>query len=492
MEAQVPVILLDSSSSEEEEVAAANVTKRKYEEYKQISDLSGFDNLRAMIEAEASMRRNRRERRKIKKMMKKQTESKTEKIIMVNIEKPVILITDSESEDANKLKKRKYEDEYRVIADLTGFDNLRGMMEAEAFRRRKARKRKKKNGKAVCYAQEEENNMAERAEEIISGNKNQEIKNSIILTASSKHVDANNMKKKLEDEYRVISDLTGFDNLRAMYEAEAFMRRKKRKRLRKGKEKIVCHAQEEVSVDATKDMGQSARVQAAETTEALEAASVEVDMARGEKQPVTNKVLERALLLEKETVGRNYKIVSRRRLGRSRYFDPPDGSWDIGSNGEERHTIVHYKVQKQKRPCYICASFDHSWKYCKQDSFVWKGKGHSAKDCLDDQRSNICLRCGGSGHSMLSCRNVYPPDDLKKIQCYMCNSFGHLCCVDFLDMHPRQLSCYTCGQSGHPGSECTKFRGENSRSKSAALRYSGGEESHIAGRCTNDVKVHFN
>lgn len=63
---------------------------------------------------------------------------------MVNIEKPVILITDSESEDANKLKKRKYEDEYRVIADLTGFDNLRGMMEAEAFRRRKTRKKKKK------------------------------------------------------------------------------------------------------------------------------------------------------------------------------------------------------------------------------------------------------------------------------------------------------------------------------------------------------------
>ena len=37
-------------------------------------------------------------------------------------------------------------------------------------------------------------------------------------------------------------------------------------------------------------------------------------MARGEKQPVTNKVLESALLLENETAGRNYKIVSRRLL----------------------------------------------------------------------------------------------------------------------------------------------------------------------------------
>jgi hypothetical protein len=91
--------------------------------------------------------------------------------------------------------------------------------------------------------------MAERAKEIISGTMEQEIENPMILTASSKDEDANNMKK-LEDEHRIISDLTGFDNLRAMYEAEALMRRKKRKRkrLRKGKQKIVYHARKEVSV----------------------------------------------------------------------------------------------------------------------------------------------------------------------------------------------------------------------------------------------------
>ncbi|KAE8056027.1 hypothetical protein FH972_012830 [Carpinus fangiana] len=58
--------------------------------------------------------------------------------------------------------------------------------------------------------------MAERAEGIISGNMNQELENPMILTASSKHVDANNMKKKLEDECGIVSDLTGFDNLRAI------------------------------------------------------------------------------------------------------------------------------------------------------------------------------------------------------------------------------------------------------------------------------------
>lgn len=70
MEVQVPVILVDSS---EDEGVATNGKKRKYEEYIQISDLTGFDNLRAMMEAEAFMRRNRRERRERKKMKKKQT-----------------------------------------------------------------------------------------------------------------------------------------------------------------------------------------------------------------------------------------------------------------------------------------------------------------------------------------------------------------------------------------------------------------------------------
>jgi hypothetical protein len=37
-------------------------------------------------------------------------------------------------------------------------------------------------------------------------------------------------------------------------------------------------------------------------------------MARGEKQPLTNKVIESALLLKKKMVGRKYKMVSQRLL----------------------------------------------------------------------------------------------------------------------------------------------------------------------------------
>jgi hypothetical protein len=49
------------------------------------------------------------------------------------------------------LKKRNYEDEYRVIADLTDFENLRSMMEVEAFRRRKTIKEEKKKKKNCMW-----------------------------------------------------------------------------------------------------------------------------------------------------------------------------------------------------------------------------------------------------------------------------------------------------------------------------------------------------
>ncbi|GMY23072.1 cingulin-like isoform X12 [Fagus crenata] len=100
-----------------------------------------------------------------------------------------------------------------------------------------------------------------------------------------------------------------------------------------------------------------------------------------------------------------------------------------------------------------------------QDCFVRKERDPSTNDFLvrhQDPSSNICLRCGGSGHNMFSCRSEYSPDDLK-------------------DMGPRQVSCYSCGQSGHLGSgssikECTKAYGETSGSKSPALCYRCGEE----------------
>ncbi|XP_065630233.1 uncharacterized protein LOC136061328 [Quercus suber] len=209
-------------------------------------------------------------------------------------------------------------------------------------------------------------------------------------------------------------------------------------------------------------------------------------MVQEEKQSVTSEGLESSLLLEKELVEKNYKVVPRNLIRRARYFDPP--------YGEEFHTRGNCKGERQKRPCFICAGYGHSWKYCKkgQDCFVYKVRGPSAIDCPvrhQDPSSNICLRCGSKGHNMFSCWSEYSPDDLKEIQCYVCKNFGHLCCVDFLDLSPRHVSCYSCGQTGHLGPECTKSCGENSGSKSLVLCYRCGEGGHIARRCTNHVKL---
>ncbi|XP_030971415.1 uncharacterized protein LOC115991670 isoform X7 [Quercus lobata] len=522
---EVGVILLSSSEDEKDEVKKK---KRKYEEeYKVVSDLTGFDNLRTMIEAEAEAfnRRSRKNKKKKGRNINNQPETKmvgkAEKIIMVKmrqeIEKPIIFITSSEDEDededANNVKKKKYEEDYRVLSDMTSFDNLRAMIEAEAFRRRKKKRKRNKKHKyiniidALSDMQQssdvqavettgeldaeavEETYMAEIAEKVISVMVDPEIEKPVMLKASSKDEDTNNMKKKkYEDEYRVISDLTSFDNLRAMYEAEALMR-KRRESLKTKKENIVSCA-EEVSVDAPKEVEQSDKVQAVPTAEELEIKSVEVEMVKEEKQSVTSEGLESSLLLEKESVEKNYKVVPRNLLWRARYFDP--------SYGEEFHTRGNCKGERQKRPCFICAGYGHSWKYCKkgQDCFVYKVRGPSAIDCPvrhQDPSSNICLRCGGKGHNMFSCWSEYSPDDLKEIQCYVCKNFGHLCCVDFLDLSPRHVSCYSCGQTGHlgPGSsikECTKSSGENSGSKSLTLCYRCGEGGHIARKCMNHVK----
>ncbi|KAL2945554.1 Zinc finger CCHC domain-containing protein 9 [Bienertia sinuspersici] len=91
-----------------------------------------------------------------------------------------------------------------------------------------------------------------------------------------------------------------------------------------------------------------------------------------------------------------------------------------------------------------------------KDCFICKGGDHRAKDCPKKfkrcaQASELCLKCGASAHTMLSCNNDYSHDDLKEIQCYVCKRFGHLCCVDYFDGLLSEASCYKCGQSGHNG-----------------------------------------
>lgn len=40
---------------------------------------------------------------------------------------------------------------------------------------------------------------------------------------------------------------------------------------------------------------------------------------------------------------------------------------------------------------------------------------------------------------------------IQEIQCYVCKSFGHLCCVNTVDNSTIEVSCNKCGELGHTG-----------------------------------------
>lgn len=51
---------------------------------------------------------------------------------------------------------------------------------------------------------------------------------------------------------------------------------------------------------------------------------------------------------------------------RARYFDPPEDSGCTCRNcGEEGHREGNCTAQKRRRPCFVCGTFEHSWRRCK-------------------------------------------------------------------------------------------------------------------------------
>ncbi|XP_059646523.1 uncharacterized protein LOC132293180 isoform X5 [Cornus florida] len=187
---------------------------------------------------------------------------------------------------------------------------------------------------------------------------------------------------------------------------------------------------------------------------------------------------------ETKSVETTENIVLRNLLRGPRYFDHPESSrGTCFSCGADDHIAVNCIVKKQKKPCFICGGLEHIAKQCKQRKActICGGRGHINKDCTEKHpatsgSSKFCLRCGDSGHDMFLCNNDYSPEDIKKIQCYVCKALGHLCCAEFINEGPKQVSCYNCGQSGHLGSGCPR---------SIFRCFRCGEEGHYARNCTN-------
>ncbi|KAJ6671703.1 ZINC KNUCKLE (CCHC-TYPE) FAMILY PROTEIN [Salix viminalis] len=261
-------------------------------------------------------------------------------------------------------------------------------------------------------------------------------------------------------------------------------KRKKRKKVEKKMEVSAVIAKEEEKFD---------KFEEAETVENAEI------MEKAEKSEKVE-VDEAVELVEDDganAVEDSVNTVLRKLLRGPRYFDPLESGWSNCYNcGEEGHMTVNCPTFTKKiKPCFVCGSLEHGAKQCTkgQDCFICKESGHRAKDCPQKykgtpQSSKICLKCGGSGHEMFSCMNDYSVDDLKEIQCYICKSFGHLCCFTLGNDGPRQVSCYRCGELGHTGLECRRLHEEASMTESPSSCYRCGEGGHFARECTSSAK----
>ncbi|KAJ0248229.1 Zinc knuckle [Hirschfeldia incana] len=190
-------------------------------------------------------------------------------------------------------------------------------------------------------------------------------------------------------------------------------------------------------------------------------------------------------------------MVLKKLLRGARYFDPPDAGLDTCySCGEPGHATINCPTPTtRKKPCFICGSLEHGAKQCTKghDCYICKKSGHRARDCPDKYKSGsksaVCLRCGDFGHDMILCKYDYSRDDLKDIQCYVCKSFGHLCCVEPGNSPSWAVSCYRCGQLGHIGLACGRYHEESTEKDSASSCFRCGEEGHFSRECPNSSSI---
>ncbi|KAI3804410.1 hypothetical protein L1987_25923 [Smallanthus sonchifolius] len=221
------------------------------------------------------------------------------------------------------------------------------------------------------------------------------------------------------------------------------------------------------------------------------------DVKDAKRKKENEELKDTGVCLETDHVEKSDNSVLRKLLRGPRYFDPPNRSYENCYNRGRGHTVTSCTAAKRKKPCFLCGSFNHNAKKCKQgkECFYCKKNGHFAKDCPEKsiegfEKAKICLKCGDSGHEIYTCTDVsYDVDDLKEIQCYICKCMGHLCCVEYGE-GPSEVSCYRCGQLGHTGLKCAS-------ASSSAIAHAGappvscykcGQEGHKSRKCKTSAK----
>ncbi|GKV41841.1 hypothetical protein SLEP1_g49322 [Rubroshorea leprosula] len=513
---------------------------RRDAEFRMLADLTGFDNLKALMEGEALMKRKQRKKKKkmmngdiqvdapqqimvdaamVEETVKKVELSETDSLeILENpwnfAESSVILIASS---DDDKQEERPVANESRIIVDKTVLGNYQPLLQGEpSMKRRKRRRRKKKKKNVEFDAQQQppvnvpmdgEQTLQEETADIVDISEIESIQKStttsdepqklvvdaaevnmlvetakLVETRSEENVGGIDSTKDIDlcssssKDDRLISNVISSISTGEMILVPTVLNEENKTERRMEPNIILT----ENNVVVRKEEKQAEKHKGVEAEKQAEKHKVvermkPVDVGKKGKQVEKCKDAETMTPPEARQVE---NIVLQSLLRKPRYFDSPDGSWVACCKCGGGYHEAADCILERKKPCYMCGSLQHNGKHCRkvQNHLIRTERVHHKSD------SNICLRCGNAGHDMFSCRSNYSQDDINKIQCYMCKSFGHLCCVNIPDTGPREISCYNCGHSGHLGDDCEEHGNRRGRRTHVAC-YRCGEEGHFARRC---------